>query len=202
MSLGLSSGGCAVENRPLISLVLLLSLVGCSPVKAIVDGDFGGLSGGTIDDDGNTGDVLDTGGTGADSGGDDLSDSDGDSIADVDEDSPTDGTGGSDSDDGVDTDGDGTMDRDDLDSDGDGILDEDEAGDADLGTEPVDTDEDGVPDCASLANGASWRWDGLAGTTTGVSVAFFDNALLVGVQARDSSPRPIHPFEKNTKKYW
>jgi formylglycine-generating enzyme required for sulfatase activity len=60
-------------------------------------------------------------------------DSDGDTIPDVVEGS-------------VDTDEDGTLDKDDLDSDGDGISDSVEAGDEDGSTPPVDTDFDGVPD--------------------------------------------------------
>ncbi|MEC7524331.1 MAG: hypothetical protein VYE22_30905 [Myxococcota bacterium] len=46
----------------------------------------------------------------------------------------------------LDTDGDGTPDVFDLDTDGDGIPDETEAGDSDVGTQPVDTDMDGTPD--------------------------------------------------------
>lgn len=62
-----------------------------------------------------------------------ILDRDGDTIADEHE-----GT--------ADLDGDGLANLDDLDSDGDGIPDEGEAGDASLGTPPVDTDGDGIPD--------------------------------------------------------
>ena len=49
-----------------------------------------------------------------------------------------------------DFDGDGTPNYKDPDSDGDGIPDKDEAGDADLGTAPVDSDGDGKPDYLDL----------------------------------------------------
>lgn len=70
-------------------------------------------------------------------GGDD---SDGDGISNKDE-----GFG-----DDLNTDGDDFEDWLDLDSDGDGLLDSIEAGDQDLGTEPVDSDGDGTPDFQDL----------------------------------------------------
>ncbi len=69
-----------------------------------------------------------------------ASDADGDTISDADEGAR----------DGVDTDGDGMPDFEDLDSDNDGIADAVEAGDADLGTAPVDSDSDGTPDYRDL----------------------------------------------------
>lgn len=78
----------------------------------------------------------------------DLTDTDGDTIADIDEDAEL----------GIDTDGDGRPDFNDLDSDGDGIPDATEAGDDDAGTQPVDSDRDGIPDFRDLDSDA----DGLS----------------------------------------
>lgn len=89
-----------------------------------------GSSDGTDDDTGG-------GGSGAGSA---ATDTDGDGISDEDEGASS----------GRDTDGDGTPDYQDEDSDGDGIPDADEAGDDDLGTEPVDSDSDGTPDFIDL----------------------------------------------------
>ncbi|MBP6629003.1 MAG: thrombospondin type 3 repeat-containing protein [Kofleriaceae bacterium] len=87
-------------------------------------------------------------------------DSDGDSIPDRDE-------VGADPATPPNSDGSGEVDALDLDSDDDGTPDADEAGDADLGTAPLDTDGDGVPDYRDLdADG-----DGVADAT--------DNCRLV-----------------------
>jgi hypothetical protein len=68
-------------------------------------------------------------------GADTSVDSDGDGIPNCEDYDADDGSGPPDSPNHLDTD-----------SDGDGVPDIDEAGDTDLGTEPVDTDSDGIPD--------------------------------------------------------
>jgi len=75
---------------PSFSVVVFLSLIGCSPVKALVDGGLGDLDSNALDDLGVTGSVGgdDTGGS--DTGALVLPDADGDTIADIDEDMPTD----------------------------------------------------------------------------------------------------------------
>ena len=74
------------------SVVLALALIGCSPVKGLVDGGFGEIDDDLIDDEGSEGAVNndDTGNDSStdDTGSDALADSDGDTIPDVEEDSP------------------------------------------------------------------------------------------------------------------
>ncbi|MGE0785592.1 MAG: hypothetical protein AB7S26_07880 [Sandaracinaceae bacterium] len=101
---------------------------------------------------------CDTGGTGADAGGDGSvspnADSDADSISDLEEERA----------DRVDTDGDGILDYLDQDSDGDGIPDQIEAGDADLSTSPIDSDEDGTPDFRDLDSDENGILDAIEGS--------------------------------------
>jgi hypothetical protein len=111
------------------SLIVLAASAACSP-----------SSGDTEPRDGRDGTVEDGAAEVPDISTDDgyiPTDADGDWISDRDE-----GT--------VDTDGDTTPDRLDLDSDGDGISDADEAGDTDLRTPPVDSDGDFIPDFRDL----------------------------------------------------
>ena len=100
---------------------------------------------------------CDPGPSGGDGGGDDAGspavDTDGDTLSDAQEGAR----------DGIDTDGDGTPDYQDLDSDGDGIADAVEAGDADLGTPPRDSDDDGTPDFRDEDSDGNGIPDGVEG---------------------------------------